>query len=59
MRSIKCGIVTRAVADADAFALSLGVARAQDKTQDKSYVMKITLSTLNDAPHLLAKNFAG
>ena len=32
----------------------LGAARAQDKT----YVMKVTTPTINDAPHLLAKNFA-
>jgi TRAP-type C4-dicarboxylate transport system substrate-binding protein len=32
-----------------------GVARAAD---DKTYVMKITTPTLNDAPHQLAKNYA-
>src|ERR1700751_1608183 len=26
--------------------------------QDKTYVMKVTTPTINDAPHLLAKNFA-
>jgi TRAP-type transport system periplasmic protein len=36
------------------FVLSLGAARADDKT----FVMKITLPTLNDAPHQFAKNFA-
>jgi TRAP-type transport system periplasmic protein len=35
-------------------ALTLGIARAQDKT----YVMKVTGSTINDAPHLFMKNFA-
>ena len=35
-------------------ALTFGAARAQDKT----YVMKITLPTINDTPHQLAKNFA-
>jgi len=35
-------------------AVPVGAARAEEKT----YVMKITLPTLNDAPHLLAKNFA-
>jgi TRAP-type transport system periplasmic protein len=35
-------------------ALTLGVARAQDKT----YVMKVTLPTLNDTVHQTAKNFA-
>jgi TRAP-type transport system periplasmic protein len=44
---------------AGAFALAalllatVGVARADDKT----YVMKITLPTLNDTPHQVAKNF--
>jgi TRAP-type C4-dicarboxylate transport system substrate-binding protein len=32
----------------------LGAVQAQDKT----YVMKVTTPTINDAPHLLAKNFA-
>lgn len=32
----------------------LGAAQAQDKT----YVMKVTTPTINDAPHVLAKNFA-
>jgi TRAP-type transport system periplasmic protein len=32
----------------------LGAAQAQDKT----FVMKVTTPTINDAPHLLAKNFA-
>lgn len=35
-------------------AFSLGPAQAQDKT----YVMKVTTPTINDGPHLLAKNFA-
>lgn len=35
-------------------ALTLGVARAQDKT----YTMKISLATINDQIHALAKNFA-
>ena len=35
-------------------ALTFGAAQAQDKT----YVMKITLPTINDAPHQFAKNFA-
>ncbi len=35
-------------------ALTLGVARAQDKT----YVMKVTGLTINDAPHLFMKHFA-
>ena len=35
-------------------ALTLGVARAEDKT----YVMKVSGPTINDAPHLFMKNFA-
>jgi TRAP-type C4-dicarboxylate transport system substrate-binding protein len=62
MHAVGAGIATRLAsvvgASALLIALTPGVARAQDKTQDKSYVMKITLPTLNDAPHLLAKNFA-
>jgi TRAP-type C4-dicarboxylate transport system substrate-binding protein len=41
-----------------ALALTFGAAQAQDKTQDKTYVMKITLPTINDAPHQFAKDFA-
>jgi TRAP-type C4-dicarboxylate transport system substrate-binding protein len=43
-------------------ALTSTAARAQDntqdKTQDKTYVMKITLPTINEGQHLFAKNFA-
>jgi TRAP-type C4-dicarboxylate transport system substrate-binding protein len=35
-------------------ALTLGAAQAQDKT----FVMKVTLPTINDAPHQFAKDFA-
>jgi TRAP-type C4-dicarboxylate transport system substrate-binding protein len=41
-----------------ALALTFGAAQAQDKTQDKTYVMKVTLPTINDAPHQFAKDFA-
>jgi TRAP-type C4-dicarboxylate transport system substrate-binding protein len=57
MRFCKSGMIARGVASAGAVLLSalwLGAAQAQDKP----YVMKITLPTLNDAPHVLAKNFA-
>jgi TRAP-type C4-dicarboxylate transport system substrate-binding protein len=37
-----------------ALALTFGAARAQDKT----FVMKVTLPTINDAPHQFAKDFA-
>jgi TRAP-type transport system periplasmic protein len=38
-----------------ALALTAGAARGAD---EKTYVMKITLPTLNDAPHQYAKNYA-
>jgi TRAP-type transport system periplasmic protein len=38
--------------------LTLAPAPAQDKAPDKSYVMKISLPTINDIPHLFVKNFA-
>ncbi len=47
---------TRVVAAATmvlCFALTLGVARAQDKT----YTMKISIATINDQIHAFAKNF--
>ncbi len=57
MRSGKWGMITPAVAGAvlvTSLGLTLGAAQAQDKT----YVMKVTTPTINDGPHLLAKNFA-
>jgi hypothetical protein len=43
-------------------ALTLGPAGAQDntqeKTQAKTFVMKITLPTLNETQHQIARNFA-
>src|ERR1700733_12810797 len=38
--------------------LTLGAAQAQDNPQSKSYVMKISTPTVNDAVHQIAKNFA-
>ncbi len=60
MQSGNRAICARAVGAAGAAALSLalvltfGAAQAQDKT----YVMKVTLPTINDAPHQFAKDFA-
>jgi TRAP-type C4-dicarboxylate transport system substrate-binding protein len=59
MRFRKPGMLAHAasafvLALVSALALTLGAARAQDKT----YVMKVTLPTLNDAPHQFAKDFA-
>ncbi len=56
MRLEKSGKVAHAAAVTGALVLSMaltpGTARAQ------TYVMKVTTPTINDAPHLLAKNFA-
>jgi TRAP-type transport system periplasmic protein len=60
MQSWNHAIFARAVGAAGAsvlaiaLALTFGAAQAQDKT----YVMKITLPTINDAPHQFAKDFA-
>jgi TRAP-type C4-dicarboxylate transport system substrate-binding protein len=60
MQSGNRAICARAVGAAGAsvlalaLALTFGAARAQDKT----FVMKVTLPTINDAPHQFAKDFA-
>lgn len=56
MRHRGCGRLARLVVLVSSMLLVcwLGAAQAQDKT----YVMKVTTPTINDAPHLLAKNFA-
>jgi TRAP-type transport system periplasmic protein len=51
-------IVAQAAAGAGALALSIALTLGAAQAQDKTYVMKITLPTLNDAPHVFAKNFA-
>jgi TRAP-type transport system periplasmic protein len=48
------GVSAFAPALAVALALTFGAAQAQDKT----FVMKVTLPTINDAPHQFAKDFA-
>jgi len=65
MRFVYQRIPARTAFSAGAFALSLSLAlgaaweaKAQDKAQDKTYVMKVTGPTINDTPHLFAKNFA-
>jgi TRAP-type C4-dicarboxylate transport system substrate-binding protein len=60
MRFGERGILAQAALAAGAAVLSLAAtaAQAQDKTQDKTYVMKVTLPTINDAPHQFAKDFA-
>jgi TRAP-type C4-dicarboxylate transport system substrate-binding protein len=58
MRVIASGIAFSAAQGAGiiatSFLLALGAAHADDKT----FVMKVTTPTLNDAPHQFAKNFA-
>jgi len=56
MRQGRCGHLIGIVVGVFAMLVVswLGPAQAQDKT----YVMKVTTPTINDGPHLLAKNFA-
>ena len=51
-------IVARAAAAAALFVLSLALTPDAARAQDKTYVMKITLPTINDSLHQLAKNYA-
>ena len=51
-----CGRSTQIVVVVSSMLLVCWPAAAQ--AQDKTYVMKVTTPTINDAPHLLAKNFA-
>jgi len=62
MRIGECGFSVRTARSvgtiwaAAALVLSLGAGAAS--AQDKTYVMKVTLPTINDAPHQAAKDFA-
>jgi len=58
MRSGKHGIFARAAAAAGALALSFALTIGAAQAQDKTFVMKITLPTLNDTVHQVAKNYA-
>ena len=58
MRFQERGIRARAAFAAGAFVLSLTLTLGAARAGDKTYVMKVTLPTLNDTPHLFAKNFA-
>jgi len=51
-------VFVRRAAAAGAVALSLALTFGAAQAQDKTFVMKITLPTINDAPHIFAKNFA-
>jgi TRAP-type transport system periplasmic protein len=56
MRFEKSGKVAYAAAVTGAFVLSMALTPSAARAQ--TYVMKVTTPTINDAPHLLAKNFA-
>jgi TRAP-type C4-dicarboxylate transport system substrate-binding protein len=58
MRSGNHAISARAAAAAGALVLSLVLTAGTAQAQDKTFVMKITLPTINDAPHQFAKDFA-
>ena len=58
MQSGNRAICARAVGAAAASVLSLALMLGTAQAQDKTYVMKVTLPTINDAPHQAAKDFA-
>src|SRR6266851_4673605 len=59
MRFMECGRPVPAAAAVAASVLWLAAALdAAPAAEDKTYVMKITLPTLNDTVHQLAKNYA-
>jgi TRAP-type C4-dicarboxylate transport system substrate-binding protein len=58
MQSGNRAIFARAASAAGASVLSLLLTLGATQAQDKTFVMKITLPTINDAPHQFAKDFA-
>jgi len=58
MHSGNRAIFARAAGAAGASVLALVLTFGAAQAQDKTYVMKITLPTINDAPHQFAKDFA-
>ena len=50
--------LARATCAVGALLLANGLALEAAPAQDKTYVMKISLPTINDTPHLFVKNFA-
>ena len=60
MQSGNRAICARAVGavGASVFALALALTFGAAQAQDKTFVMKVTLPTINDAPHQFAKDFA-
>jgi TRAP-type C4-dicarboxylate transport system substrate-binding protein len=58
MRLMEAGLRAHAALAAGALAAALALAPGATQAQDKTYVMKVTTPTINDGPHLVAKNFA-
>jgi TRAP-type transport system periplasmic protein len=60
MQSWNHAICARAVgaAGVSVFAIALALTFGAAQAQDKTFVMKVTLPTINDAPHQFAKDFA-
>jgi TRAP-type C4-dicarboxylate transport system substrate-binding protein len=58
MRFMERGHLARAPVAAGLFVLSLALTIGAARAQDKTYMMKITFPTLNDANHQFAKNYA-
>ncbi len=58
MQSVNRAIFARAVGAAGASVLALALTLGAAQAQDKTFTMKITLPTINDAPHQFAKDFA-
>jgi TRAP-type transport system periplasmic protein len=54
----RCGWVGRAAAAAGAFLLALAMVSGAGAADDKTYLMKIALATLDDALHQYARNYA-
>ena len=58
MRVEHSGVLMRAASAAGVLGVCLGLTVNTASAQDKTYVMKITLPTLNDTIHQVAKNYA-
>ena len=58
MRAKERTVLMQAVLAAGILSLSLAATFNAASAQDKTYVMKITLPTLNDTIHQVAKNYA-
>jgi TRAP-type transport system periplasmic protein len=58
MRFAVFGILARATAVAGLFGVSVAVTLRPARAEDKTYVMKIALATLEDALHQYGKNYA-